>query len=86
MAAQWGSMSWMNYNGSSPILDVYMEASVDMVEFHSAVIFQAFGSQDQHLRIDVSFLSSYYYFFLKKRKRRKTRTPRVHTCVHIDEQ
>ena len=66
MAAQWGPMSWIYYNGSAPILDVYMEASVDMVDFHSAVVLQAFGSQEHHLRIEVSpfgFLFLFFYIY-----------------------
>ncbi|POO02766.1 Patatin-related protein [Trema orientale] len=51
-AAQWGPLSWIYYNGSAPIVDIFMEASVDMVDFHTAVVFQAFGSQDHHLRIE----------------------------------
>lgn len=55
MSAKWGTVSWIYYNGSNPIIDVFSEASADMVNYHNCVLFQAFDSVDNHLRIDVSF-------------------------------
>ncbi|XP_062075267.1 patatin-like protein 1 [Humulus lupulus] len=51
--AEWGPLSWIYFNGTAPIVDFFMEASGDMVDYHTAVVFQAFaGSQDHFLRIE----------------------------------
>ncbi|PON43968.1 Patatin-related protein [Parasponia andersonii] len=52
MSAEWGIVSWIYFNGSTPIIDVFSEASADMVNYHNSVLFQAFSSEDNHLRID----------------------------------
>ncbi|KAI8548705.1 hypothetical protein RHMOL_Rhmol07G0294900 [Rhododendron molle] len=50
-AAKWGVLCWLMHGGSSPIVDVFTQASADMVDFHSSVFFQALHSQDNYLRI-----------------------------------
>ncbi|KAM6591427.1 patatin-like protein 1 [Cannabis sativa] len=51
--AEWGPLSWIYFNGTAPIVDFFMEASGDMVDYHTAVVFQAFaGSRDHFLRIE----------------------------------
>ncbi|PON84335.1 Patatin-related protein [Trema orientale] len=52
LSATWGPLSWIYYNGSTPIIDVFSEASVDMVNYHNSVFFHALGSEGNHLRID----------------------------------
>ncbi|XP_030499933.2 patatin-like protein 3 [Cannabis sativa] len=52
LSATWGPLSWIYYNGSTPIIDVFSEASVDMVNYHNTVFFNALGSDGNHLRID----------------------------------
>lgn len=52
-AAKWGIISWLYDNGSTPILDITMESSRDIVDFHSSVVFKARQSEDKYLRIDV---------------------------------
>ncbi|XP_062102060.1 patatin-like protein 3 [Humulus lupulus] len=52
MSAQWGTVNWIFFNGSTPIIDVFSEASADMVDYHNSVLFQAFDSQHNYLRID----------------------------------
>ncbi|XP_062102064.1 patatin-like protein 3 [Humulus lupulus] len=52
LSATWGPLSWIYYNGSTPIIDVFSEASVDMVNYHNCVFFNALGSDGNHLRID----------------------------------
>ncbi|PON43971.1 Patatin-related protein [Parasponia andersonii] len=52
VSATWGPLSWIYYNGSTPIIDVFSEASVDMVNYHNSVFFHALGSEGNHLRID----------------------------------
>ncbi|VVB09973.1 unnamed protein product [Arabis nemorensis] len=51
-AAKWGIISWLYEDGSTPILDITMEASRDMIHFHSSVLFAALQSEDKYLRID----------------------------------
>ncbi|CAG7886121.1 unnamed protein product [Brassica rapa] len=51
-AAKWGIISWLYDNGSTPILDITMESSRDIVDFHSSVVFKARQSEDKYLRID----------------------------------
>ncbi|PON43969.1 Patatin-related protein [Parasponia andersonii] len=50
--AMWGPVSWIFYNGSTPITDVFMEASSDMVDYHNTLVFEAFRSKDNLLRIE----------------------------------
>ncbi|XP_030961196.1 patatin-like protein 3 [Quercus lobata] len=38
-------------NGATPLLDVYGDASSDMVDFHVSTFFQALGSKKNYLRI-----------------------------------
>ncbi|ESQ53388.1 hypothetical protein EUTSA_v10025343mg [Eutrema salsugineum] len=51
-AAKWGIISWLYDDGSTPILDITMESSRDMIHFHSSVLFKALQSEDKYLRID----------------------------------
>ncbi|KAL4644881.1 patatin-like protein 2 [Castanea sativa] len=50
-ASAWGLFSWMYDNGATPLLDVYGDASSDMVDFHVSTFFQALGSKKNYLRI-----------------------------------
>lgn len=54
-AAKWGIENWaynLKYN-SNPILEIILESSRDMVQYHTSVLFQALKSEDNYLRIDV---------------------------------
>lgn len=64
--ALWGPISWIFYNGSTPITDVFMEASSDMVSYHNTLVFEAFRSKDNFLRIEVYLiiLSNFDYSYL----------------------
>lgn len=59
-AAKWGVLCWLMQGGSSPIVDVFTQASADMVDFHNSVFFQALHSQDNYLRIQVIPLILYF--------------------------
>ncbi|KAI9164770.1 hypothetical protein LWI28_001650 [Acer negundo] len=50
-ASKWGLFSWIYDNGKIPLLDVYGDASSDIVDFHVSTLFQCFGSQGNYLRI-----------------------------------
>ncbi|KAK6256614.1 hypothetical protein QUC31_000073 [Theobroma cacao] len=51
MAAKWGLLGWLTSEHSTPLMDVFMQASSDMVDFHIATVFQALQSEDRYLRI-----------------------------------
>ncbi|CAA2995751.1 patatin 2 [Olea europaea subsp. europaea] len=56
-AAKWGIFEWLQNGGSSPIVDVFTQASADMVDLHISVVFQAFHSQENYLRIQEDTLT-----------------------------
>ncbi|XP_056177302.1 patatin-like protein 2 [Syzygium oleosum] len=56
-AAKWGVLGWLSSNGGSPLVDVFMQASADMVDFHLSAVFQALHLEDNYLRIQDDTLS-----------------------------
>ena len=52
-ASNWGSRGWIFDSGNTPILDVYFDASSDMVDIHVFTLFQSHNSEDNYLRIQV---------------------------------
>ena len=52
-AAKWGLLDWLTSGGSTPIIDVFSNASADMVDVHLSVVFQALHSEKNYLRIQV---------------------------------
>ncbi|MBA0648109.1 hypothetical protein Goklo_015895, partial [Gossypium klotzschianum] len=50
-AAKWGVLGWLTSEHSSPLIDVFMQASSDMVDFHLATVFRALHSEHSYLRI-----------------------------------
>lgn len=50
-AAKWGLLGWITNGGSTPLVDVFSQASSDLVDFHLSVIFQALHSEKNYLRI-----------------------------------
>ncbi|KAG8375432.1 hypothetical protein BUALT_Bualt10G0099400 [Buddleja alternifolia] len=50
-AAKWGLFGWLIQGNSVPILDVFNQASKDMVDYFISVVFQALHSEDNYLRI-----------------------------------
>ncbi|KAG6409678.1 hypothetical protein SASPL_127720 [Salvia splendens] len=57
MASKWGVISWLLHGNSTPIIDVYSQASTDMVDYFLSVIFQAQASQQNYLRIQAENLT-----------------------------
>lgn len=51
MASKWGVLSWLINGNSTPIIDVYDNASKDMVDYFLCVFFHALNSQDNYIRI-----------------------------------
>ncbi|KAI3439705.1 Patatin [Psidium guajava] len=56
-AAKWGVLDWLSSNGGSPLVDVFMQASADMVDFHLSAVFQALHLEANYLRIQDDNLS-----------------------------
>ena len=52
-AAKWGILGWLTSDNSTPLVDVFTEASGDMVDLHVSTVFQALHSEENYLRIQV---------------------------------
>ncbi|KOM33740.1 hypothetical protein LR48_Vigan01g329600 [Vigna angularis] len=50
-ASSWGALSWVSNGSGTPIIDVFTEASSDMVDFHIYSVFQARNAEENYLRI-----------------------------------
>ncbi|WVZ57176.1 hypothetical protein U9M48_007595 [Paspalum notatum var. saurae] len=49
--SQWGVVRWLRNNGMAPIIDIFMAASSDLVDIHTAVLFESLHSDGDYLRI-----------------------------------
>ena len=56
-AASWGVLEWILNGGSAPIIDVFSQASVDIVDIHIATILQAAKCEANYLRIQVTSMN-----------------------------
>ncbi|CAL5349114.1 unnamed protein product [Camellia sinensis] len=50
-SAKWGLLGWLTSGSSTPLVDVFSQASSDMVDYHLNVVFQALHSKKNYLRI-----------------------------------
>ncbi|XP_042059559.1 patatin-like protein 3 [Salvia splendens] len=50
-AAKWGLLRWVYNDGASPLLDIYGDASSDMVDIHVSTVFQSISNEQNYLRI-----------------------------------
>uniref|UniRef100_A0A2C9UV14 Patatin n=1 Tax=Manihot esculenta TaxID=3983 RepID=A0A2C9UV14_MANES len=50
-ASKWGLINWVFDNGKTPLLDIFSDASSDLVDFHVTALFQSLHSKDYYLRI-----------------------------------
>ncbi|XP_031404029.1 patatin-like protein 2 isoform X1 [Punica granatum] len=50
-AAKWGVFGWLAGGGSTPLVDVSMQSSSDMVDFHLSALFRAVHIEENYLRI-----------------------------------
>lgn len=57
-ASKWGVLGWLYNDGTTPLIDIFTQASADMVDIHASVVFQALHSGGNYLRIQVSFTVS----------------------------
>ncbi|KAK1554858.1 hypothetical protein Q3G72_018398 [Acer saccharum] len=55
-AAKWGVLGWLTSGGSTPLVDVFTQASADMADLQISAVFQALHS-DKYLRIQEDTLS-----------------------------
>ncbi|KAK6146730.1 hypothetical protein DH2020_020599 [Rehmannia glutinosa] len=51
LAAKWGILDWLLYGGTTPLLEIFNQATADMVDFHTSLIFQSLHSDDNYIRI-----------------------------------
>ncbi|KAJ8619020.1 hypothetical protein MRB53_015206 [Persea americana] len=51
-ASKWGVLGWLLSGGSTPLIDVFSQASSDMVDIHISVVFQALHSKSNYFRIE----------------------------------
>ncbi|XP_056167180.1 patatin-like protein 2 isoform X1 [Syzygium oleosum] len=49
--ARWGVFGWLMGANSVPLVDVFMQGSADVVDFHLSVVFKALNSENNYLRI-----------------------------------
>ncbi|KAM1464428.1 hypothetical protein FF1_043205 [Malus domestica] len=49
--AKWGLVAWLSSGGSCPLVDVFTQASSDMIDFHLANVFHALNFEKSYLRI-----------------------------------
>ena len=50
-AAKWGVLGWLHSHNSTPLVDIFTQASGDLVDFHLSTVFQALNSDKHYLRI-----------------------------------
>ncbi|KAK3231442.1 hypothetical protein Dsin_003323 [Dipteronia sinensis] len=56
-SGKWGLLGWLTAESSTPLIDVFMQSSSDMVDFHISTVFQALHSEKNYLRIQDDTLS-----------------------------
>ena len=53
VSSKWGMLGWIYNGGSTPIIDIFSDASCDMVDYHISSIFQCEQHHRNYLRIQV---------------------------------
>ncbi|XP_039145324.1 patatin-like protein 2 [Dioscorea cayenensis subsp. rotundata] len=56
-ASKWGILGWLFSSWSTPLVDVFLQSSADMVDIHISVFFQTLRSECNYLRIEDDTLS-----------------------------
>lgn len=62
-ARKWGVLGWLVNKGNSPLVDVFSQASADMVDIHISLFFQTLRSSSNYLRIQVRS-NAYFFSFI----------------------
>ena len=52
-ASKWGLLNWVFNNGNTPLIDIFYDASADVVDFLVSTLFQSRHHQKNYLRIQV---------------------------------
>ncbi|XP_023007102.1 patatin-like protein 2 isoform X2 [Cucurbita maxima] len=52
-SSKWGMLDWIYHGGAAPIVDIFSDASNDMVDYHISSIFQSSNHKKNYLRIQV---------------------------------
>ncbi|KAJ4842542.1 hypothetical protein Tsubulata_020826, partial [Turnera subulata] len=61
-AAKWGVLGWLSSDNSTPLVDMFMQASSDIVDVHISTVFQALQYPgDNYLRIQDDTLTGELY-------------------------
>ncbi|XP_039127718.1 patatin-like protein 2 [Dioscorea cayenensis subsp. rotundata] len=50
-SSKWSLFGWLFNKGTSPLVNIFSQASADMVDIHASVLFQVLQSQKNYLRI-----------------------------------
>ena len=53
MSSKWGMLGWIYHRGATPIVDIFSDASADMVDYHISSVFQSEHNDRNYLRIQV---------------------------------
>lgn len=51
LASKWGLFNWMFNHGRTPLVDIFVDASSDVVDFHVSSLFQSLNCKKNYLRI-----------------------------------
>ncbi|KAF9616346.1 hypothetical protein IFM89_029600 [Coptis chinensis] len=57
MVSEWSTNDWLFSNGTTPLIDFYSNASADMVDIHTSVLFQSNNAKANYLRIQIDTLT-----------------------------
>lgn len=60
-AAKWGILGWLTGGGSCPLVDIFTQASSDMVDIHLSSFLQVLKCEENYLRIQVHIYHLYMY-------------------------
>ncbi|KAI9165277.1 hypothetical protein LWI28_010941 [Acer negundo] len=56
-SSEWGMTTWIYEGGRTPIIDIFTDASSDIVDFHVSTLFQSINCMGNYLRIQDDSLS-----------------------------
>ncbi|KAJ6843394.1 patatin-like protein 2 [Iris pallida] len=55
--SKWGVLGWLYNKGTTPLLNIFNQASADMVDIHASVLFKALRSEVNYFRIQDDHLT-----------------------------
>lgn len=57
-AANWGVLGWLTSENSTPLVDIFTQASSDLVDLFLSTLFQSLHSDKHYLRIQVIYFTN----------------------------